>query len=929
MPCPVGEHNLKKAENSDGQLGLCGPSELSSMERSRVVLQDKLTLQLPYNSAANSVESVLRTKLRYICRAEGTQLLRPRVGRSDVAEHIMSFVPEERPLASTANGGNMYADSGSANLDLFFQSVPQAKPQKAVQLHGLLEKSWMESPSTCLKQVFLLGAKKEGKQDRYSFYDAMVWLWETQPATVLANLHLVPETNYWKGLLELLARICEGHERSKERDLALYESFKRGDGSHKLLQLFEGHQKTRKAGFQHGWRPGSRLELAREALKRYDEDPLYRTLFERTAQLFAEQLKEDLASMRQGRRIGLCAKWCPLLYHSFDRRTLICEAIARWLFPATSPEFQGITERQYAFRAREKLRKALSELKEYMKVPERLMCQHRWSELKYKAVPATCMKVHAKQFEKHDSERFQEYLDALANGKTKVNTGALQPHEILQAVQGDADVDHKVAQAQWESLVERLRDAGTLGDAIAVCDVSGSMCDEAAPKASCMDVAIALSLLLAEASSGPLSRSLITFHENPRLVQLPDTKQLCELYRFARGLDWGCSTDFVKIFSLLLEAKPPPKRVFVFSDMQFNSAGGNQTVLNVVRERYAERGLSMPEIVFWNLSRHIGSPALALDKGVALISGFSAPMLKMVLQGDLDNPTGVLCRALDTPLLRRPRVVSSLEEASDLFRGPLQASHIWIPEPEEQPSVKLDEKPMTRPKKQKTPSKTKTIGTLSGKEAILAFLGKKGEKIQSLRKALKTKLCDILKLSRGVSLWLDVVWPDASSAASGPGSVKVTVEASASATQIAAALECLCSMSAGSIAAAEKRAATPRPARCEPFLKYPASKRQVLFMSTLEGERERRTDVWAAKRLAARRAKAGLGSFAGRFLRPQLLRRSKQRLAKRLKACSTRSASHEEHRLAAASKAKAKQNLNKTFKKTLLSVCSDMLERDF
>lgn len=42
------------------------------------------------------------------------------------------------------------------------------------------------------------------------------------------------------------------------------------------------------------WCPGSRLELAAEALKRYGQDPLYRVLFERTGQLFAEQLREDL-----------------------------------------------------------------------------------------------------------------------------------------------------------------------------------------------------------------------------------------------------------------------------------------------------------------------------------------------------------------------------------------------------------------------------------------------------------------------------------------------------------------------------------------------------------------------------------------------------------------------------------------------------------
>eukprot|EP00425_Heterocapsa_triquetra_P019778 CAMPEP_0195140300 /NCGR_PEP_ID=MMETSP0448-20130528/160925_1 /TAXON_ID=66468 /ORGANISM="Heterocapsa triquestra, Strain CCMP 448" /LENGTH=60 /DNA_ID=CAMNT_0040178635 /DNA_START=42 /DNA_END=221 /DNA_ORIENTATION=- len=58
-------------------------------------------------------------------------------------------------------------------------------------------------------------------------------------------------------------------------------------------------------------------------------------------------------------------------------------------------EFAGTSEREYAYRARDKLRRTLSELKEYSKSPERLMCQGRWSEIAYKAVPATCMKINA------------------------------------------------------------------------------------------------------------------------------------------------------------------------------------------------------------------------------------------------------------------------------------------------------------------------------------------------------------------------------------------------------------------------------------------------------------------------------------------------------------------------------------------------------
>jgi hypothetical protein len=43
--------------------------------------------------------------------------------------------------------------------------------------------------------------------------------------------------------------------------------------------------------------------------------------------------KISMSRPSTGEQVSLCAKWCPWLNHSFDRRTLICESIARWLFP--------------------------------------------------------------------------------------------------------------------------------------------------------------------------------------------------------------------------------------------------------------------------------------------------------------------------------------------------------------------------------------------------------------------------------------------------------------------------------------------------------------------------------------------------------------------------------------------------------------------
>ena len=55
------------------------------------------------------------------------------------------------------------------------------------------------------------------------------------------------------------------------------------------------------------------------------------------------------------------------------------------------------------------------------------------------------------------------------------------------------------------------------------------------PGVSRMDVAISFAVFLAQLAAGPLAGHLITFSEEPRLVQLPKTEDLAELYRFTQG----------------------------------------------------------------------------------------------------------------------------------------------------------------------------------------------------------------------------------------------------------------------------------------------------------------------------------------------------------------------------------------------------------
>ena len=69
------------------------------------------------------------------------------------------------------------------------------------------------------------------------------------------------------------------------------------------------------------------------------------------------------------------------------------------------------------------------------------------------------------------------------------------------------------------------------------------------------------------------------------------------------------------------------KRVFVFSDMEFDKASANrwETDYEAIQRKFREKGYRsiIPEIVFWNLRDSHATPVPGTQKGVALVSGYS------------------------------------------------------------------------------------------------------------------------------------------------------------------------------------------------------------------------------------------------------------------------------------------------------------------
>jgi hypothetical protein len=302
-------------------------------------------------------------------------------------------------------------------------------------------------------------------------------------------------------------------------------------------------------------------------------------------------------------------------------------------------------------------------------------------------------------FFNHDPDRFVSYLTDVESGKKHISGATLLPHGLIMQAMAcvrsssvertvslyNAIEEHKlklaetqvrVAEAQWATLLERLREAGELDNCIAVCDVSGSMgyidygyVESHRSSVSPIWPAISLSLILARLAKPPFKDAFITFSVNPKMVVLdPEgTVSLGETVMKMSQSEWALNTNFNAVFLDLLlplaqkHGVPQDQmiqRIFVFTDMQFDASQANMqfdvsqettpnaaewdTNHDVIERAYKEAGYEMPEIVYWDLStadRYPGitAPVTGERKGVALLNGYSPSLLKVFMGGEEED----------------------------------------------------------------------------------------------------------------------------------------------------------------------------------------------------------------------------------------------------------------------------------------------------
>jgi hypothetical protein len=281
--------------------------------------------------------------------------------------------------------------------------------------------------------------------------------------------------------------------------------------------------------------------------------------------------------------------------------------------------------------------------------------------------------------------------------KKSVKTTALLPHEVTQKAvkalgesigyyytpEATPQVDEREtleANLQWHGIVRECIKASktrntsaALGSWIPVCDVSGSMSGEP------MEVSIALSLLLCESAhkDSPWHSKMFTFHTRPKLVHVPGVpdyeseqetldQTLGKRVQHVRGIEWGGSTDVEAVLEKVLETAKAAKlskeamastAIVIFSDMEFDQARCQNVPWETAHEalawKYREAGYGPepPLVVYWNLRASRSVPVKSThEKGVVMLAGFSAGLLKSFLSGNLEEftPLGQMRAVLGT-----------------------------------------------------------------------------------------------------------------------------------------------------------------------------------------------------------------------------------------------------------------------------------------
>ena len=338
--------------------------------------------------------------------------------------------------------------------------------------------------------------------------------------------------------------------------------------------------------------------------------------------------------------------------------------LAKWLKSenATSEESRKLGEltcHYFGYHPKQ-YRKHLSNLRERIRVLERLMSQNRWEEIEFDKIPSKAGLKYKNAFARRDIIK-AKYEKFAKSETTKVNAGTLYPYEVVekainlmgsQSYWGYSNknvaldnTDRLMINKYWDNLTDYFN--GSKLNALCMVDTSGSM------HGTPINVATSLGLYCAEKAGGPFANHYISFSSRPQLIECEGVDFCDKVDRIVRT-NLCENTNIEAAFDMLLNTAMRnhlsqdelPDTIIVISDMEFDSAtwqfrGGRygsalnpaETLMEGIARKWEIRGYEIPHLIYWNVRAAQNNIPMLGNGRISYVSGFSPSIFQTIVSG--------------------------------------------------------------------------------------------------------------------------------------------------------------------------------------------------------------------------------------------------------------------------------------------------------
>jgi len=549
----------------------------------------------------------------------------------------------ETPYTRTENGALSLDTTKDPRVDLFYKTIRNLDETK---LRTYLASSWNINSLDTLRLIFFIrDIRGKGKGEKKLFQQSFRWLMDTHPEAVRVCAKHIPFYGCYKDWLEIFLKtkyeksMLKSFAKQLKKDLELVQStFEPSeikpdvtDQSKKEKEQGTEQTKPEPKKKRRGW-----LSYIWSSKPKIDPK--------------SEKLQNELQTAERPSKkesITLAWKWAPTENSHYDKGqykgtvTKLCC-------------FLGMSKKEY--------RKCCTLMRSHLGIVEAFMCGKKWDQIDFSKVPSRAMNIYKKAYLKHNPERFNAYLESVKKGEAKMNTGTLQPHEIVGQYLYTSIGERSDVEAQWTSFLNNLRTKGVSFDhSIAVVDTSGSMgMGDGIPA----NVACSLGLVLSEFCEGPFKNKWIEFSRQSKFHKFPEGSLYDKIRSITSIVE---NTNLQSVFDLILNTYTlfdipedrQLKRIFIFTDGQWDAMVDNRssTHFQVIDKRFSDAGYKRPQIIFWNLRANtVDFPTECNVPDVALVSGFSSDLLQLFLDGGNLNPLSLVLRAINDVRYDRVRL---------------------------------------------------------------------------------------------------------------------------------------------------------------------------------------------------------------------------------------------------------------------------------